>query len=379
MTHYPTQPRHKNGPVQTTPSAAAPSPIAITGIGLCCQPGTEPFALFGAVGTNLSGARTHECLEAPLPGNKDRAPILYAPVSQLADMEKPHDRMVALAQVALKTASEQIPKGIHAEAILVLTLIPPDETPRGRSLDQAALQETLASCHPRLDSACFRFVPVDKGSVETLQAACSELQKGKWQVVLFGGVDSLVDIVTCMELVSQDKAMPKGSIEGIIPGEGAAYLILEKQLSGKSWGQIKAAHSATEPHHDQAHDKPMTGMTAAIQEAMKEAGIAAEKIDGIVLPFGGRMVEALEWHQIIETVWPRRENVPREFEILRPATTLGETGAASLPLGLALGCARFEFEFPTADNLLVCICHPTTSRGAVILTRVEQIVKTKKG
>jgi 3-oxoacyl-[acyl-carrier-protein] synthase-1 len=286
-------------------------------------------------------------------------------------LDTPHERIAVLAQTALEKAAEQIPVGIPGEAILVLTLVPTQQTPRGRNLDLEDLKEQLTSCHPRMDSACFRFVPVDQGSVETLQEICTELQQGKWQAVLFGGADSLVDIVTCTELVCQGKAMPKGGIEGIIPGEGAAYLVLEKQPSGNCRARIKATHTAPEPHHDQAHDKQMTGMTAAIKAAMQDAGIVPEKLDGIVLPFGGRMVEALEWHQVVETVWPRRENTPREFEILRPGTTLGETGAASLPLGLALGCARFEFEFPTADNLLVCTCHPSISRGAVSLKKVE--------
>jgi len=378
MNHSSTQNRKKKGASLTTPSATGPTPVFITGIGLCCQPGTEPFALFGAVGTNLSGARTHDCLEAPLPGKRDTGPILFAPVSRFEGLDTPHDRITALAQIALEGAAEQLSEKISSEAILVLTLIPPTETPRGRHLDQEDLKEALTSCLPRLDSASFRFVTVDRGSVEALQGICAELQQGEWQAVLFGGVDSLVDIVTCTELVHQGKAMPKGGIEGIIPGEGAAYLTLEKQPSGKSWGQIKAAHSAPEPHHDQAHDKPMTGMTAAIQTSLKDAGIAPEKLDAIILPYGGKMVESLEWHQIIETVWPRRENVPREFEILRPCSTLGETGAASLPLGLALGCARFEFEFPTADNLLVCTCHPSTSRGAVSLTRVKQSSGSEK-
>lgn len=65
LSRNPSQPR--GGPDQTRPPSTRPTPVFITGIGLCCQAGTEPFALFGAVGTNLSGARAHACLEAPLP------------------------------------------------------------------------------------------------------------------------------------------------------------------------------------------------------------------------------------------------------------------------------------------------------------------------
>jgi 3-oxoacyl-[acyl-carrier-protein] synthase-1 len=324
------------------------------------------------VGTHLSGARSHDCLDAPLPGKKERAPILFSPVSHLQGLETPHDRIAALAQTALEAAANQLTENISGEAILVLTLIPATQTPRAQTLDLAELKEILTSCHPRLDSACFRFVPIDRGCVEMLQEVCTELQQGKWQAVLFGGADSLVDIVTCSELVYRGEAMPKGGVEGIIPGEGACYLVLENQPSQKCRGQINAMHTAPEPHHDQAHDNRMTGMTAAVKAALQDARITPGKLDSIVVPFGGRMVEALEWHQVVETVWPRRENTSREFEILRPCLSLGETGAASLPLGLALGCARFEFEFPGVDNLLVCTCQPSSSRGAVSLAKAKQ-------
>lgn len=368
MSHSPDQLKPKNGSAPNHPFGAPP--VSIAGIGLCCQAGTAPFALFGAVGTNLSGVCAHDCLEAPLPGKKGNAPILCAPISHLEGLNTPHDRITALAQIALAAAAEQIPKEIPGEAILVITLIPATQTPRGQNLDLADLEQQMASCHPRVDGACFRFVPIDQGSVESLQEACAELQQDKWQAVLYGGVDSLIDIVTCSELVYQRNAMPQGGIEGIIPGEGAAYLVLQKQASDKSLAQINAVCTAPEPHNGQAHDKQMTGMAAAIKATLQHTDISPEKLDSIVIPFGGRMVEALEWHQVVEAVWPRRENVPRMFEVLRPGITLGETGAASLPLGLALGCARFEFEFPGIDNLLVCSCHPSASRGAVSLTKV---------
>lgn len=290
----------------------------------------------------------------------------------LEGLDAPHDRLCALAQGALARAAGHLPEGLPDKTVLVLTLLPPAETARSRNLDQAALEHILVDCHPRLDSACLRFVTADQGPIEMLQEACAALHQEQWQAVLFGGVDSLVDGVTCMELASRKQAMPKGGVEGIIPGEGAAYLVLQNQPTENCLARISTAHTAPEPHHDQAHAKSMTGMTAALRSAMKDAGIQPEILDSIVWPFGNRMVEALEWHQVVETVWPRRENIPRDFEILRPALTLGETGAASLPLGLALGCARFAFEFPPIDNLLVCTCHPTTCRGAVGLKRVKQ-------
>jgi hypothetical protein len=116
LSHNHSQPR--DGPDQTQPSSVGAAPVFITGIGLCSQPGTEPVALFGAVGTHLSGARSHDCLDAPLPGEKDRAPILFSPVSHLQGLETPHDRIAALAQTALEAAANQLTENISGESIL---------------------------------------------------------------------------------------------------------------------------------------------------------------------------------------------------------------------------------------------------------------------
>jgi 3-oxoacyl-[acyl-carrier-protein] synthase-1 len=88
-----------------------------------------------------------------------------------------------------------------------------------------------------------------------------------------------------------------------------------------------------------------------------------------VSPFGSTTAESLVWHQVIEAVWPRRDKVARDFEVLHPATALGHTGAAALPLGLALGCARFEFDFPCVERLLVCEAGQGSPRGAVLLEK----------
>jgi 3-oxoacyl-[acyl-carrier-protein] synthase I len=319
------------------------------------------------VATHLSGVRPHGCLEAPLPGKRETAPVLFVPVADLEGLQTPFERISVLAEEALKSAADQLPEEIPAEAILILTLIPSPRTPRGANLDPEELQRVLAACHPGLTSACFRFAPIDQGAVETLDQVRAELQEGKCQAVIFGGVDSLVDMVSLSERVNRGEAMIQGAAEGTLPGEGAAYLVLQNQPTENCRARLDALSTTPEPHHGQAHDKPLTGMSAAIQQVLQNAGITADNLDSIVLPFEETAADSLEWHQVLEAVWSRKENVPRTFEVLHPAASLGDTGAAALPLALALGCARFEFEFTKANRLLVCANRPFASRGAVLL------------
>lgn len=371
LKHY----HKKNRPAHNSPSPVASLPVSISGIGLCCNTGGEPFALYGAVATHLSGACSHDNIGATPPGDDESAKVQFAPVAGLEGMQTPHGRIAALAKTALSATAGKLSEKMPAEAVLVLTLIPEEETRPGADLDLADLQQELAMCHPGINGSDFHFVRLGQGAVETLQQACVELEEGKWQAILFGGADSMVDVVTLSELARNGNVLLQGGGEGVLPGEGAAYLVLGKQGSSEYPARIEALSAATEPHHNEAHENKMTGMATAIQSALKEANVTPDKLDSIVLPFGCTMQESLEWHQTLETVWSRREKVPRTFETLLPAGTIGTTGAADLPLGLALGCARFKFDFIPAERLIVCEAGNGPQRGAVFLNKSPKPAK----
>ena len=346
------------------PQAVAVAPTAaITGIGLSCCAGNQPFALFGAVGAGLAAAAPHPVLRAP---GQD-APILTASMPQLEGLDTAHDRISLLAVEALREAAAQLPATIASKEILVLTLIPGPDSGRGRQLELSSLPATLAAAHPRLASACFRFATPEQGAVAQLQSACAELAQGAWSALLFGGADSLVDDATCVTLAQAKTVMAVGAASGIVPGEGSAYLLLQANTNTGPWVQLCASHAATEPHagHGDAHK--MTGLTTALQAALATANLSPAAVGTLVLPFGSRPADAFEWHQTVEALWSRRDNIPRRFEELRPSTTLGDTGAATLPLALALGCARLNFDRPAVQNLLVCEASDAAPRGAVCL------------
>jgi 3-oxoacyl-[acyl-carrier-protein] synthase-1 len=343
--------------------------VSISDIGLCCQTGSEAFALFGAVAARFTGARPHKGFASPISETSQSLYVQYAPIDNLIEPKLPRERIAMLAETALVAVAGRLPAGLPSGSLLVLTLLPPEDTSRGKNIDKDEFQKRLVSCHPKMTSASFRFVSAGQGGVETLKQVCSELNQGMWERVVFGGVDSLVDMVTLSELVGTGKAMFQGDGEGVIPGEGAAYLVLEKRTSTGAMARLDALCAASEPNHNQAHRKQMTGLTTAIKNVIEYAGTTPDKLDSIVLPFSGMTPDALEWHHVVESVWSRRENISRNFETFHPAATLGATGAATLPLSLALGCARFEFDFPPAEKILVCEAGDGPPRGAVFLKK----------
>ncbi len=356
--------------------------IALRGIGLTCKAGDQSFALFGAVATHLTNCTPHNHFSGK-GENGEGIRLLLASIPELEGCQTPQERITSLAESALKQALSFLPQDMAGEKILVLTLLPEVETDRGASLNHELLQSALQGQDDNLTTACFRFASPDQGAVLQLEKACAELAGGKWQYVIFGGADSLVDIVTCASLIQTKSAMLREDAGGVILGEGAAYLLLEKcDPSNPPTGCpiIGAMTSCEEPYAGKAEDHQMTGLTTALRNILTTANLSAPALQSIVLPLDGNIDDELEWHQTVENNWSRRENIPRKFEELRPYISLGKTGAATIPLALVLGAARFDFRFPSVDNIVVVESSQHSHRGTVYLKMLpsrEKIIDNK--
>jgi 3-oxoacyl-[acyl-carrier-protein] synthase-1 len=247
---------------------------------------------------------------------------------------------------------------------------PSSERPDADNLDQAGLAEALRGIHPDLATAEFHFVPADTGAAAQLAACIEKLHREQWDAVLFGGVDCLTDSKTLLTLAAQGRCRTDRYPEGTLPGEGAAYLLLQKPdkaisvravITGLGYGQ--------EENHGEAADRQMTALASAIQKALGQGECTADRVETAVLPMGSGVSAALEWHQVKRKLWLTPEDINPGMEEFSPQSSIGDTGAAALPLALALGCARFEFNFPSADRVLVCEGDQGTARGAILLVK----------
>ena len=348
------------------------APTPIHAVGLACAAGNQPFALLGAVGTNLSCAIPHPSLSVTgLDG--EEAPALFAPVPGF-DLEVDRaERIAVLASAALASAVNDWGASLNGKKVLVVTLVPKMTDEELRRFELVLRGES-----PGLKDAALRFACADQGAVAALVSVIHELSSGAWDVVIFGGVDSLVNAAACRELLREGRLMTSESFEGIVPGEAAAYLVLQGADPSlapemKSLATISGIAHAPEPFTGQAHDQKMTGLAQSVEEACRQAGIDLAEVKEIILPFPPETASQLEWHQTAVRLWPPRApqsrwDKPQHPEILRLHAALGELGAAALPVALVLGCARFEFDHPPLTSILVCEGGDVPVRGAVCLS-----------
>jgi 3-hydroxy-3-methylglutaryl CoA synthase len=116
----------------------------------------------------------------------------------------------------------------------------------------------------------------------------------------------------------------------------------------------------------------MTALPTAIGQALDQGQCSPDRVETAVLHMGNDVQSALEWYQVKRKIWPEEpepEEFQRKMEELSPQTTIGDTGAAALPLSLAIACSRFDFDFAPVERILVCDAGHGPARGVVYLKK----------
>ena len=158
-------------------------------------------------------------------------------------------------------------------------------------------------------------------------------------------------------------------------------------------GYLRGIGVAAEPNARDADLAATDGLSTAITQAIAQAGIAATDIQGIVHGLGAETVQAIEWYQTSKKIWPRQVNEQQRVavqlgeieradtpddpipKILLPYMTMGEMGAAGLPMHLSTALAWMEYDahqvrwgFPVRKHWLVCDTPDAQERGALVIS-----------
>ena len=105
-------------------------------------------------------------------------------------------------------------------------------------------------------------------------------------------------------------------------------------------------------------------------------------------------MHAIEWYQTTKKIWPRRVNEQQRMAVqlgeieqadmpddpipkeVLPYKTMGEVGAAALPMQLATALSWIEYDahqsrwgFPVRQHLLVCDTPAVAERGAIVISK----------
>lgn len=305
--------------------------------------------------------------------NRQRAHMTLALVPEaslppLAD-EFEHDgltsrqcRMIRLAGPAMVEALQRLPQN----RVVPLYLAVPEALPESPPVVDETFLDRLARSRAQLDRSASRLFPQGRaGGLHALAAAVESLGSGAQNYVLVGGVDSYLDLGLLSRLDLEGRIMAEGVMNGFVPGEAAAFLLLcservrtDEQVA--STVRVGRPGLAEEPGHRYSEEPYLgDGLSEALAAALEEESEAA--IGTVFASFNGESFGAKEWGV---AALRSAAALGDGYRLEHPAECFGDVGAAFGPLLIGLAQIGMTKSYLQGDALVFC-ASDGPARGAV--------------
>jgi 3-oxoacyl-[acyl-carrier-protein] synthase-1 len=381
---------------QATTQQPTPS-LTIRAAQVASFAGTRAEPLYTALAAGMSGA-SFQATSVYAVGDEEAetAPVLAAPLALQGTT-----RAQCLTELILHALMPLLSRaGDDSESPpLVSLLLPmdPGRDIRARGIDFQAIHLTLCDALHGLATDNLKLIPRQQGAIAEIIRLRQRLADGEANQAILCGADSLINGLTYRTLANNGTLATENHLDGIVPGEGAAAVLLQLQSARPDTeqlglGRIIGLASVDEPHAGQAANRPLYGATEALRQATADNPDLLEAVDTVILGHAQGVADDLEWHHVTRQLWPRRLDEQQRVAMmlgeidapalreqtsrrrLRLGATAGEIGAATLPMQLALACEQFRhqaymarFGFSNPQPLLVLENGDYPLRGALAL------------
>ena len=208
-----------------------------------------------------------------------------------------------------------------------------------------------------------------------LPAVCSALGSGRVDVAIAGAVDTSYDADVVDELLAQRRLFDGKNLEGFIPGEGGAFLLLARgDLARRArWpaaARIEAVACAEEPAALDP-DGPVTAaaLTRALRALCDRLEASQRTVDYWLCDLTHEPDRVREFLLAFPRATAGVGNSETTMELLSPF--LGDLGAATLPTALGIAAEAFTRGDPPGHTCLASASSPGPSRGAVLVSKTQ--------
>lgn len=219
------------------------------------------------------------------------------------------------------------------------------------------------------------------GVAEALEIAARELYGGHSARVLVVAVDSLVERETLAELMRERRVKTPEQPLGLCPGEAAAALVLERpdastlhqvqtrsRISAWAVSAPPGSLDPEEPARTRAEWAPQLGreFALAVRRALSEAQVSTF-VGDVIVDLNGEVWKAVAWGHALPLLADTIEL--GRCRTIVPATSFGDTGAASGLIGVGVAVRSFARSYALGAHALVCSIDDSGRSAAVLVSR----------
>jgi 3-oxoacyl-[acyl-carrier-protein] synthase I len=203
-----------------------------------------------------------------------------------------------------------------------------------------------------------------------LHRAARHLREGRVAVALVGAVDSRLRRAAIEQMTNAGVLNTEENPTGVIPGEAAAFLVLEARGSGRRT-RLRLAASGVAEEPTAGTDEPCRGegLTKAIRRTLADAA-PPEFRPLVVNDLNGDRYRTLEWGLAnVRALGTLRhpQGAPADFEMWHPADRVGDCGAASGGVNVVWALTALRKRYAHTDRALVCGASDGALRAAALL------------
>jgi 3-oxoacyl-[acyl-carrier-protein] synthase-1 len=342
--------------------------IAVTGAGMVTPVGHDAVSAAAAIRAGIARFEELEGFVTPQGHHATGSSVRIA--KGLSGGARTLALAVPAAQEALFAAQEGGGALGLGSCRLILALRP-EERPAYGDFGREELQALLegAEAEPLLEGAEL-VRDGHAGGMLALERAGQLLRSGAASCCLVGGVDSLVDDKTLRWLERGRRLKTEIRAEGFIPGEAAAFVALELEDAARARGARPLARLLSSASAQEAasvlSQEPLRG--AGLEQAMRAAleGCAARpaEIAGVLCDLNGEYYRMKEWSLASMRLFRDWEEAPG---LEHPAECIGDVGAATSPLLVALASTWLSLGFLGEAKLLLFSGSDGGTRGGAVL------------
>lgn len=274
----------------------------IQDVGLICALGSKRQQIMDAI---FTGKRSLSWCTDLSPNQAFMVAAIDQPLSQLEDkwsdyncrnnqllMTVAEQIMPTLLKIKETVAANRIglilgtsTSGVAAGEAAVKTLLETGKAPANYHYKQQSIAggSDFLSAYLGIEGPCFTISTACSSSSNALASAKKLLQQNLCDVVIAGGADSLCQLTvqgfSALSSVAKAECNPfMANRDGINIGEAAALFVLSRDPASI---RLAGAGSSSDAHHISAPDPSGAGAKRAMQAALDDAGLKAEKVDYI--------------------------------------------------------------------------------------------------
>ncbi|MGH7674570.1 MAG: beta-ketoacyl synthase N-terminal-like domain-containing protein [Gemmatimonadales bacterium] len=280
------------------------------------------------------------------------------------------DRMLRLTECALGECLNLLPSRAASPGLIVAL----PETPTTRPVDEAALLEDLAQAvGGRVDLRRSNASPRGRaGGLAAIARAGDLIRAGQADLVVAGGIDTYRDSWVLARLDAERRVKSEVNLDGFIPGEGAAFLLLADRRAAGALGLAPmAAVSRVAEAFETGHlysDEPYSGAgLAATLAQLFQSGAASAPIQEVYSSMNGESFWAKEWGVAFLR---NRAAFHAAHRMHHPADCYGDIGAACGPLMVGLAAVGIRDGYRRSPAL-VYGSSDHGARAALIVSAAE--------